>query len=104
MNGEPQLRSLSLTLRRRPGPLRPQVIAALGRHGRPVRWAITAIARSAAPVGEGDPAKAGKVAAGHLGHEEPTAAQLSLHGFQSDLITVEAVVIAPSHGRGHTVP
>ena len=33
---------LELRLPRRPGPLRPQVEAALAAHGRPLRWAITA--------------------------------------------------------------
>jgi len=34
---------LLLDLERRPGPLRPQVLAALAAHGRPLRWAITAV-------------------------------------------------------------
>jgi hypothetical protein len=33
---------LLLQLERRPGPLRPQILAALAAHGRPLRWAITA--------------------------------------------------------------
>lgn len=36
------LKPLLLTLERAPGPLRPQVLAALQAHGRPLRWAITA--------------------------------------------------------------
>ena len=35
---------LLLQLERRPGPLRPQILAALAAHGRPLRWAITAAA------------------------------------------------------------
>jgi hypothetical protein len=37
------LRPLALQLSRRPGPLRPQIEAALVRHGEPLRWAITAV-------------------------------------------------------------
>jgi hypothetical protein len=43
---------LLLQLDRRPGPLRPQVLAALAAHGRPLRWAITA-AGPAEPDGSG---------------------------------------------------
>jgi hypothetical protein len=43
-----QLKPLLLTLERAPGPLRPQVLAALEAHGRPLRWAITAVQPSAA--------------------------------------------------------
>jgi hypothetical protein len=35
---------LLLQLERRPGPLRPQILAALAANGRPLRWAITAAA------------------------------------------------------------
>jgi peptide subunit release factor RF-3 len=34
---------LALRVRRRPGPLLPQIEAALAVHGRPLRWAITAV-------------------------------------------------------------
>jgi hypothetical protein len=34
---------LLLQLERQAGPLRPQVLAALAAHGRPLRWAITAV-------------------------------------------------------------
>ncbi|WP_087068748.1 hypothetical protein [Cyanobium sp. NIES-981] len=34
-----------LRLRRQPGALRPQVLAALEAEGRPLRWAITAVER-----------------------------------------------------------
>lgn len=37
-----KLHPLTLDLERQPGPLRAQVEAALGAHGRPLRWAITA--------------------------------------------------------------
>jgi hypothetical protein len=37
------LKPLLITLERGPGPLRPQVLAALAAHGRPLRWAITAV-------------------------------------------------------------
>ena len=37
------LKPLLLTLERSPGPLRPQVLAALSAHGQPLRWAITAV-------------------------------------------------------------
>ena len=40
---------LLLELERRPGPLRPQVLAALAAHGRPLRWAITAADPAADP-------------------------------------------------------
>jgi len=43
------LKPLLLTLERAPGPLRPQVLAALEAHGRPLRWAITAV--DSRPVG-----------------------------------------------------
>lgn len=41
------LKSVELPLRRRPGPLLPQILAALALHGRPLRWAITAVAGDA---------------------------------------------------------
>ena len=41
------LKPLLLMLERTPGPLRPQVLAALGAHGKPLRWAITAVEPSA---------------------------------------------------------
>jgi hypothetical protein len=37
------LRSLTLRVRRLPGPLLPQIRAALAPHGEPLRWAITAV-------------------------------------------------------------
>ena len=37
-----ELQPLLLQLERGPGPLTPQVLAALAAHGRPLRWAITA--------------------------------------------------------------
>lgn len=43
---------LLLQLERRPGPLRSQVLAALAPHGRPLRWAITAVT-PAGPDGRG---------------------------------------------------
>jgi len=47
-----RLEPLELWLEPGPGPLRPQILAALRQHGEPLRWAITAV------VGEkvGDPA------------------------------------------------
>ncbi|EDY38980.1 hypothetical protein CPCC7001_1859 [Cyanobium sp. PCC 7001] len=47
MSGSLRLRPLLLRLRRQPGALRPQVLAALEAHGRPLRWAITAVERGA---------------------------------------------------------
>ena len=44
-----RLAPLLLQLERRPGALRPQILAALAEHGRPLRWAITAA--SPAPDG-----------------------------------------------------
>jgi len=41
--GAPQLVPLLLRLERRPGALLPQIEAALAGHGRPLRWAITAV-------------------------------------------------------------
>ena len=38
-----ELIPLLLQLERRPGPLRPQIEAALIQHGEPLRWAITAV-------------------------------------------------------------
>ena len=38
-----RLEPLELWLERGPGPLRPQILAALRQHGEPLRWAITAI-------------------------------------------------------------
>ncbi len=38
-----ELRSVELQLQRSPGPLLPQVLAALAMHGRPLRWAITGV-------------------------------------------------------------
>ena len=37
------LRPVELELRRQPGPLLAQIQAALAAHGRPLRWAITAV-------------------------------------------------------------
>ena len=34
---------LLLQLERRPGALRPQILEAMAAHGRPLRWAITAV-------------------------------------------------------------
>lgn len=42
------LKPLLLHLERGPGPLRPQVLAALEAHGKPLRWAITAVEPSPA--------------------------------------------------------
>jgi len=44
----PQLLPLTLSLVRRPGSLRAQVLEALAEYGQPLRWAITAVA----PCGE----------------------------------------------------
>jgi hypothetical protein len=41
---------LLLRLERRPGALRPQILAELARHGRPLRWAITAVEADTAGV------------------------------------------------------
>lgn len=68
-----QLRPLVLRLQRQPGPLRQQVLAALETHGRPLRWAITAV----------DPA----------GSQGP--------GREGDLLTVEAVVCPEDGGPPH---
>ena len=38
-----RLQQKRLQLERRPGPLRPQILAALREHGSPLRWAITAV-------------------------------------------------------------
>jgi hypothetical protein len=38
------VRPLALQLTRQPGPLRRQIEAALAQYGRPLRWAITAVA------------------------------------------------------------
>ena len=38
-----RLEPLELWLERDPGPLRPQILAALRQHGEPLRWAITAV-------------------------------------------------------------
>ena len=42
------LQSLQLELAPRPGALRPQIVAALAAHGRPLRWAVTAVTTTAA--------------------------------------------------------
>ena len=39
----PSLCPLELRLQRRPGLLLPQIEAALAAHGRPLRWAVTAV-------------------------------------------------------------
>ena len=44
------LQPLLLQLRREPGPLLPQIQAALARHGRPLRCAITAVDAAAATL------------------------------------------------------
>ena len=51
------LEPVVLQLRRRPGPLLPQVEAALAVHGEPLRWAITAVvpATGAAQLADGHP-------------------------------------------------
>lgn len=41
--GTAALRPLVLRIHRAPGPLRPQIQAALAAHGEPLRWAITAV-------------------------------------------------------------
>jgi hypothetical protein len=41
--GPVRLEPLELWIERQPGPLRPQVLAALRQHGEPLRWAITAV-------------------------------------------------------------
>jgi len=41
---------LELRLQRRPGPLLPQIEAALAHHGRPLRWAITAVEACSEPA------------------------------------------------------
>ncbi len=38
-----RLQPLLLQLERQPGPLRPQILAALRQHGSPLRWAITSV-------------------------------------------------------------
>lgn len=38
-----RLNPLELRLQRRPGPLLPQIEAALAAHGRVLRWAVTAV-------------------------------------------------------------
>jgi hypothetical protein len=38
-----RLKPLALRLRRGDGPLSPQILQALNAHGRPLRWAITAV-------------------------------------------------------------
>lgn len=38
-----RLEPLEIWMERGPGPLRPQVLAALRPHGEPLRWAITAV-------------------------------------------------------------
>ena len=37
------LKSVGLRLKRSPGPLRQQILDVLNTHGRPLRWAITAV-------------------------------------------------------------
>lgn len=41
---------LELRLQRRPGPLLPQIEAVLASHGRPLRWAITAVEAGSEPA------------------------------------------------------
>ncbi|MBM5796641.1 MAG: hypothetical protein FJ050_05050 [Cyanobacteria bacterium M_surface_7_m2_040] len=48
--GVPLLLPLELQLERGPGPLLPQIEAALAPHGRPLRWAITAVEAGSEPV------------------------------------------------------
>jgi len=38
-----RLEPLEIWMERGPGPLRPQILAALRQHGDPLRWAITAV-------------------------------------------------------------
>ncbi len=59
-----RLEPLELWLEPVPGPLRPQILAALCQHGQPLRWAITAVdAPAAAPQTMG-PAAASQGASG----------------------------------------
>ena len=44
-----RLEPLALWLEPVPGPLRPQILAALRQHGEPLRWAITAVEPSHCP-------------------------------------------------------
>ncbi len=44
------LAPLQLQIRREPGPLLPQIHRALVAHGRPLRWAITAVDSAAATL------------------------------------------------------
>lgn len=44
-----RLEPLELWLEPVPGPLRPQILAALRQHGEPLRWAITAVEASHSP-------------------------------------------------------
>ena len=46
-----RLEPLELWLERGPGPLRPQILAALRQHGEPLRWAITAVEPSSPEPG-----------------------------------------------------
>jgi hypothetical protein len=49
-----RLRPLTLQLERQPGPLLPQIEAALAAHGEPLRWAITAVEPAGSePAGRG---------------------------------------------------
>jgi hypothetical protein len=45
-----RLKQVELQLPRLPGPLLPQVMAALSPHGRPLRWAITAVDGACTPA------------------------------------------------------
>jgi len=49
--GRMKLQRLDLWLETAPGPLLPQLLAALGEKGEPLRWAITA----AEPAADGEP-------------------------------------------------
>ena len=74
-----RLEPLELWIERQPGPLRPQVLAALRQHGEPLRWAITAVAAKppAGPPAAGAqaPGSAGlwDALAGATGFREPGA-------------------------------
>lgn len=65
------LEPVVLQLQRRPGPLLPQIQAALAAHGEPLRWAITAVMPASAPgeLVDGQPAPA---------HPDPLGSELRL--------------------------
>ena len=78
--GPVRLEPLELWIERQPGPLRPQVLAALRQHGEPLRWAITAVAAQpvagaaiGAPQGPGSAVACASPAAAN-GFGDPRAA------------------------------